>query len=106
MALIRAMRSTLRPLVSRSVLSGAQVRRQLRRVDRAAAKHPCRQPVEFLGGRLGEPAVSAFLPHISDAEGVAPFAQIVHRETRCGPLADGLVARLAFRARQSLNTAA
>ena len=36
---------------------------------------------------------------------VPTLAQFIHLETRGGPLADGLGARLAFRARQSLNVA-
>jgi hypothetical protein len=44
-------------------------RRRLVRIGGAVAKHPCRQPIEFLGHGLGEPAVVPFLSRIGDAEG-------------------------------------
>ena len=42
---------------------------------------------------------------IALAEETSTLTQIIHRETRCGPLAEGLPAALAFRATQSLNAA-
>jgi len=61
-------------------------------------ERPIQWPIALMVLRCGPFAIAL-------AEETSTLTQIIHRETRCGPLAEGLPAPPAFRATQSLNAA-